>query len=253
MGSVPPQSNGPVATEAGQAGPKSAQTQANGVAYPKWIGQKFDANGQALPFSGNTILSFIDKASPFFSALSEAHQELSRWPYASSFALLPLSSYHVTIMQGVCEPIRTISNWPRDLPLTAELAECTSHFRAKLSSSGLALEKPVRMRILGWRPLGNNIGLRLVPATETDAARLSRFRDALADELKLRLPGHEQYELHCTLAYSLRLFNDAQNEVMLKLLGPILAKFPEFVEIGAPELCVFEDMFKYDPLYTLGS
>ncbi|KAJ2974557.1 hypothetical protein NQ176_g5988 [Zarea fungicola] len=253
MVSVSPQFDGLLATEAGQAGPKPTHTHGNGVAYPKWIGQKFDANGHVLPFSGNTILSYIDKASPFFSALSEAHQELSRWPYASSFAMLPPSSYHVTIMQGVCEPIRTVSNWPRDLPLTAELAECTSHFLAKLSSSGLTLGKPVRMRIHGWRPLENNIGLRLVPATETDAERLSRFRDALADELKLRLPGHEEYELHCTLAYSLRLFDDAQNEAMLKFLGPLLARFPEFVEIGAPDLCVFENMFKYDPLYTLGS
>lgn len=220
--------------------------------YPKWIGRKFDPNGMVLVFAGNTVLGRIQPRSREYQVLSEIHQELSRSEFGVQFALLPPSSYHVTLMEGVCDTVRNPGCWPRDLSTQACLADCNQSFDTKLRSAPQSLIAPFRMRIDGWRHLENGISLRAIPADVNEEHRLRSLREYLAETLQLRHPNHDNYEFHISLTYSLRYFTGEEEGRITALLQKVGSKLPEFIELGPPELCTFNDMFAYRHLCFVG-
>lgn len=160
--------------------------------------------------------------------------------------MLPPSSYHVTLMEGICDANRTAASWPRDLSLQASLDECNDLFWEKLNSAcQAAAGLSFQMIIEGWRPLENGISLRVVPATPTDTMRLRLFRDYLSESLQLRHPKHDSYDFHISLTYSLRYLSQDEEMRILEFLQKLGEKLPRFIELKSPELCAFDDMFAF--------
>ncbi|RFU25269.1 hypothetical protein B7463_g11069, partial [Scytalidium lignicola] len=228
------------------------QPNLNIAKYPKWIGRKFEPDGTVIGFAGNTVLSRIRPASSLHAVLSDIHHKLLQSEFASLFAVLPPSSYHVTLMEGICNSNRSTASWPRDLSIQASLAECNELFRKKLNLAShvtrATCATSFQMIIEGWRPLENGISLRVVPATPTDASRLRLFREYLSDSLQLRHPKHESYDFHISLTYSLQYFSQDEEKRILALLQKLGENLPRFIELGLPELCTFDDMFAFHHL-----
>jgi hypothetical protein len=111
---------------------------------PRWIGQKFNPEGQLLPFPGNTIICHLQPKSPLYSALLRLYNSLKIQQFSSLYVLLPPVSWHMTIFEGVSNQIRQLGFWPADLPLEAPLSKCTTLFEEKLRNSLSTMNSPLK-------------------------------------------------------------------------------------------------------------
>jgi hypothetical protein len=223
------------------------------VDYPQWIGHKFELDGTVQAFAGNTILSHIPKESDIFQALSRIHEDIKGSGFADLFALLPPPSYHMTILEGVCDTIRDPDHWPRDLALDAPLSECTALFDMKLASFILESKATFEVTIKGWTAVEDGIGLHVVPINDTEEARLLDLRDKLSDCLQIRFPNHVGYGLHVSMGYTLRFLSKEQELGIMAFLNSCLEKLPKTFELGPVEFCTFADMFAFHHVRFLGT
>lgn len=213
--------------------------------YPKWINQKFKPDGTVLPFPGNTILCHLSPNSELYTRLLSLYKDLQAQSFAPLYVLLPPTSWHMTLSEGVCDQIREVSSWPAGVSLDVSLQTCNEFIRERLVSFDLACELPFRMTLSGWEPLEDGIALTVTPATDEETSKLRDLRDRLAEHLGLRHPGHDEYSFHISLAYTLRYLSRDQIDTTLGFLEKWRGRLPASFELEEPEFCVFEDMFAF--------
>lgn len=159
----------------------------------------------------------------------------------------------MTIFEGVCDQVRDAEHWPRDLAQNAPLDEVTEDFSRRLSDFSLEDDgPPYLMMINGLDPLEVGIGIHLEARTQDEERRLRRLRDLLAERLKLKMPNHDNYGLHISIAYLLRRLTEEQERELKGLVTRVLAWGPKEFELGAPEFCTFADMCKFDRKFYVG-
>lgn len=222
--------------------------------YPRWIGHKFEPDGSVIPFPGNTIICHIPPTSELFRTLMSLYDALKSQDFASLYVMLPPASWHMTVFEGVSDQIRKLGSWPGDLPLDAPLDSCTALVRKKLADFDLGIsgsEPPFRMSIDGWEPLEDGIALKVVPATEAEEKRLRQLRGRLSEVLQMNHPGHGTYSFHVSISYMLRHLDEQQHQKIWGFLEGFRSQLPEVFELGAPEFCVFNDMFAFDRQFSL--
>ncbi|KAK1827181.1 DUF1868-domain-containing protein [Podospora conica] len=222
--------------------------------YPLGVPSKFDANGNVQPFPGNTIIAHLPHNSELFGSLLQLHGRLAASPLAPLIALLPPESWHMTLFVGVCDTVRDVpGHWPQDIPTDAPLEQCTQHLARKLSEFELGEDAPpYRLTVDGFSSFDVGILVRLRPRTPEEGTRLRRLRDRLSDTTGLRMPNHDCYELHLSMAYFLRHLDGGQRAILGRLLEDHMSGMPREFELGGPEFCTFEDMFSFGRLFYLG-
>lgn len=224
---------------------------AEALSYPSGVGKKFHINGSVRAFPGNTIICHLDQASELSGALLALYETLRAHRLSHLYSLLPPSSWHMTVFEGVVDAVRTSGHWPSDLAADAPLRECDESFEQKLAEFDLQLDPPFNLRISGWQPLVDGIGLRLEPSTPSEENNLRGLRDRLSDALKIRHPEHDSYVFHLSIAYLIRHPSPAQRNGLQDLLDAALERMPAAFRLGAPEFCRFDDMFEFRRLFYL--
>ncbi|OCK92894.1 DUF1868-domain-containing protein [Cenococcum geophilum 1.58] len=219
--------------------------------YPRGVPSKFGVDGSVQHFPGNTIISHLSPSSDLYASMLVLHEKLLQSNLSSVIALLPPSSWHMTVFEGVCDEVRQPGFWPSDLAIDAPLEDCDALFAKKLSSFDLKCNPPYQMSITGFDPPGIVIGVHLEPSTTAEAARLRDLRDRLADLLQIRHPHHDSYGLHLSVAYLLRYLTEEQKSELFTLLMDHLQEMPVEFELGAPEFCKFENMFVFNKQFYL--
>ena len=233
----------PAATDAGPRRPPS-------------VGRKFNADGSPFRFPGNTIISHIPLATPLSDALTSVRDTLAAGSYAHCLALLPPSSYHMTVFEGVTDSSRRAGIWPAGLPFDAPLEASHRYLERQLEGFELDCALPLRMRLDEFslrRDPGATI--RLLPLDEQENRKLRRLRDRLSAQLRLRAPDHEQYGFHISLAYLVDWMTPEQQREYIAVQSEcfsMLQKRVPLIELGAPEFCVFYDMFAFDTQFRVG-
>lgn len=232
-------------------------TASNESEYPSGVPSKFSASGQVQPFPGNTILAHIPPASPLLPVLCQLYASISQQADINTkVVMLPPSSWHMTIIEGVTDAHREETQWPpgeSTLPVqehTTAVAAKLCKLNQSLVEEGLAA--PYRMRAVSFQPLTTGIALRLEAASSEEDGRIRRLRDRLADEgLGFRMPGHNTYQFHVSVAYLVWHLDDSEKEALEARLEEQLAGFQQSLEfeLGSAEFCVFDDMFAFRP-YT---
>jgi hypothetical protein len=224
--------------------------------YPRGVPSKFTPDGAVQPFPGNTIVCHLSPSAPLFAAMQRLYAALAASPLAPLYTLLPPASWHMTVFEGVCDQVRDPAHWPAPEVAApdASLAEVTAAFAARLQGfePGEAGRPPYRMRVVGYDPLKVGIGLTVVGETDEELARLRGLRDRLAERLGMRFPQHAVYGLHLSMAYLLRHLNEEQERGLKALLDSFLGDVGVPFELGTPEFCTFEDMFRFDRVMYLG-
>lgn len=220
--------------------------------FPPWINLKFDPNGRVLQFRGNTIICRLSPESTIYQALLGLYDDLQKTGFASLYTLLPPSSWHVTIFEGVCDRIREPELWPRCLTLEEPLENCNSLIVQRLQAFDLRVSPPYRLAIRGLQPLTDGVALSVVPASSDEERRLRELRDHLSTSLEIRAPNHDHYSFHISISYMLRILNDEQHKQIMTFLQCYLPKLPQHFELGAPEFCTFNDMFTFHRQFFLG-
>ncbi|MCK5800093.1 MAG: DUF1868 domain-containing protein, partial [Deltaproteobacteria bacterium] len=87
------------------------------------VGPKFDAEGQARRFPGNTVISFLRERSPVEAELSWVLDMLAPLGFSAAFIPLPADSFHMTVFDLLCDQVRSKEHWSKRLPLDMPLGE----------------------------------------------------------------------------------------------------------------------------------
>ncbi|KAL0944882.1 uncharacterized protein CTRU02_202769 [Colletotrichum truncatum] len=181
-------------------------------------------------------------------------EKLAKSKLSSLITLLPAPSFHMTLFEGVCDQVRMPGYWPSDLPLDSPLEQCHSHFEQALAGFDVGIEgaPPYKMTVQGFDPLQVGISVCLDGRTSSETQRLRVVRNKLADALKIRHPIHDQYGFHLSVAYLLRHLDGDQEQELNAFLASHFEEMPKEFELGAPEFCVFDDMFAFKRRFYLG-
>ncbi|ETN44114.1 uncharacterized protein HMPREF1541_10664 [Cyphellophora europaea CBS 101466] len=219
--------------------------------YPRWIGQKFTPNGAVLPYPGNTIVCHLPENSPLRPRLLDLYHDIQQQEFSSLFTLLPPSSWHMTVYEGVTDQIRTRSCWPGELPLDSTLRQCHAHTASRLADFDAGLGTPFVMKIVSFEELDDGIALKLAASTPETDTNLRGLRDRLSHTLKMRHPGHETYSFHLSIAYTLRHLMEKERARIWAYLQAWQAKSQMYFDLGSPEYCVYDDMFGFRRMFLL--
>ena len=224
-------------------GPRSL---AGSVRYTPSVGEKFNEDGSAKRFPGNTVVCMVPPDSDTYKALAVARDILRRGlGEAGRYAWLPESSYHMTVFDCVCDQERRVEKWTSNLPLDAPLDKVDAVLKEKWG----ALAKPAPFRMKFERvAVGQFITARLAPETKDEEARLRSFRDRLSREFGIRHPTHERYFFHITFAYGIVELENEDGAAVAKAKADadahLKASFGVF-PAASPILAFFNDMLSF--------
>lgn len=215
--------------------------------YPPGVPEKFDTDGNAQRFAGNAIISYLPNSSDVHGRLLSFYDQLRQSKNSHLYALLPPSSWHMTILGGALDS-RQPGYWPTNLAMDASLDDCNSLFVDELSTFDLQTILPLRLLVTGLTPTG--LGLHVEPQAADDTS-LRTLRDRLASVLQIRYPDHDVFAFHISIAYFLRYLTGEQEDEIRREFTDSFKDLPMYLELDAPVLCVFENMLAYTPLLTL--
>ncbi|KAK0387058.1 hypothetical protein NLU13_5371 [Sarocladium strictum] len=225
--------------------------------YPIGVPFKFDPDGVAQRYAGNTTICHLAPDAPLRAGMRKVYDAVRTHPtLASKIRLVPQASWHMTVFDGVREFECESGMWPVGLA-KRPLPESTADFSRRLRAFGLQLESeglapPYRMKVLGFDPAMVGIGLHVQGATPEEEKRMRRLRDRLGDVLGFRAPNHDVYPFHITVAYLLRYVEGDDRVELNRMLGSLLPEIQMEFELGPVEFCTFETMLEYPRLFYLG-
>ncbi|KAF8208717.1 RNA ligase/cyclic nucleotide phosphodiesterase [Mycena galopus ATCC 62051] len=220
--------------------------------YPTGIPNKFDPEGNVQRFKGNTIIAHLSPTSELYTSFLALHEKLKNSHLNHLYVLLPPSSWHATIFEGVCDKIRKPGRWPADLS-NATIEKCNSLYERRLSSFEIESESRYHFTVTKFKPLNKSgIGMHLEPSAE-DEPRLRQLRDRLSKLLGIRAKDHKTYAFHLSVAYLLRYLTEEQEQQLSELLTDHFEGMPKELELGPPEFCTFEDIFTFKQVFYLGN
>lgn len=247
---------GATALAVAPSSPLAAQTSA----YPPDVGRKFSAAGKVLPFAGNTIICHLPQQGEHaacFDAMLDIYRDAPSHDFCRKIALLPPSSYHMTVFGGANDHPRQRESWPADLPLDLAMADCSRIMAERLRHGPASWGEPIRMRIDPEQQPDNGHALifLLRPADDAQQDRLQRLRRQLSDALGIRPPNLESYRFHMSLGYPIGWFTPEEMADLqrnwARWVRDIAARSP-VITLGAPEYCTFEDMYAFHRQFYLG-
>ncbi|MBB5056009.1 hypothetical protein HDF16_000678 [Granulicella aggregans] len=212
---------------------------------------KFYPDGRRRGFAGNTVICHLPQQSHTRDAITALGDALRKSPFIHKLGMLPSESYHMTVFPGTNDQGRTAENWPSDIPRDAPIAECNRIIGERMKSFDTECQLPIRVRVNGPHTFGYGRActLRLSPADEVENHKLRTLRDRLSEVYRFRLKDHANYAFHMTLAYQVAPFTQKeqrQYQAVLEHHIPAIIATAPVLELGVPEFCTFEDMFRFE-------
>ncbi|NOU94400.1 DUF1868 domain-containing protein [Paenibacillus sp. LMG 31456] len=226
--------------------PFTAAVSSHQRTYTKVVGRKFHEDGSVRYFPGNTIICPVDPSSAVYAQLLRLADGFQKLSCSRSFTLLPPSSYHMTVIQGVCDEDRKTELWTRFLPLDAPLEETDRLFREKWET--VRIPDGFNMKFHYLHAEGVALTVNLQPLTEDDAHELKMFRDDVSVKLGLRFPNHDDYHFHISIGYRIMDLTGEEEEELLRFKEQTERELGEHFGVYAsvpPKLVFFKDMFKF--------
>lgn len=216
------------------------------IKYGTTVGSKFNPDGSVRQFPGNTVICFIDPQSAVYAHCHYIQEQLRSFLFAHKFALIPIQSVHFTAIQLLVDQRREPKWWSSSLPLDATLKEADAFFIKTFETVPTCDGFDMAFRLLRSGP--NSISVGIWPSTDDELKRLRQYRDAVAEATGVRLPHHETFPFHITLAYHIIQQAPEEAEQFAALLdrvnNEIRPKFANF-KTGRPQLAFFDDMFDF--------
>lgn len=213
--------------------------------YSGNVGKKFNEDGSAREFPGNTIICHVPHESPTFRFLLQIREELQQQPWAKKYAFLPPSSYHMTVFEGVCHQVRKRHVWPKSLPLDASLEDVDRFFIKQWDK----IEEPTSIEVkYGHMGIGGTIGIRVQPTSPKMNQKIRVFRNLLAETMEIRTPAHDWYGFHISFAYLIEKLTLMDQIKVAKYIFRVRKRHQRdfgILQFTSPELCFFADMTNF--------
>lgn len=211
------------------------------------VGQKFHPDGRVRTFPGNTIISFVPPDSPIFAHTSWVQAQIQALPFAHKFGFLPPSSFHMTVMELLCDQVRVPERWSAQLPLDTPLPQLDNFFTERVPP----IPPPAALQMRFVEVTQYTATLNLTPADEETAVSLQTYRNQIAAATGVRFPDHDSYQYHISTAYRLINLTTAEETQLAATLQPIndtlRTRFGLFAP-PPPQLTFFDDMFAFYPV-----
>lgn len=204
---------------------------------------KFDAEGKALPYYGNTIISFLNTEEyPVFRAARDIQSEMMRTDFARNVAFVPADSFHMTVLNLCREIDRDEPDWPTGISRAARFPEIDR----TLSEIVARVPWPEDVRVEVARCNVNNVELRC--ADEESREKIQAYRARVADETGVHHPWHDTFRFHITLNYVLRPLDEGQkaeaDAFCEAATSRLLRDVPPFL-VPTAQFVIFNDMMSY--------
>lgn len=213
--------------------------------YGEQIGKKFEPDGSPRWYPGNTVIADVTAGSSGYVAMTRVREMALASGIGDTLILLPEDSYHMTVLRGLNDQVRTDAFWPASLPKDAPMSAVDDYVSRAVAR--VPMPGPARMRFAGVRVDAADFRVLLAPADEAQAQELQRFRDLGAASIGLFLPGHAEYGYHITLAYIRTIAQGDQArrlEALLSDMEGFLLSQPPF-ETSAPYMAYYNDMLAF--------
>ncbi len=213
--------------------------------YGAQIGKKFEADGTARRYPGNTVIADVRPGCGAYAVLQRLRERTLEEGFGGSLILLPQDSYHMTVLRGLNDQVRTSAFWPNALPKNAPMREADDYVASAVAS--VKMPGPIRMQFAGVRVDAEDFRVQLEPADKAQKQILQDFRDEAAARIGLYLPGHESYTYHITLAYTRLILEGEQMrhmEALTAWMRTYIAQQPVF-ETTAPYMAYYDDMLSF--------
>jgi hypothetical protein len=210
--------------------------------FTREVGRKFNADGSARRFAGNTIICFVDPHSPLGALASDFQDAVRATALGEKFALLLPSSFHMTVMELLCDEARVAERWSTSLPLDAPLEATDSFFQQIVPS--IAVPERIVMRCTDLYTHGY-LTLTLEAIDDVVAVGLRTYRERVAAATGVRFPDHDSYRFHMTLAYLIVELTPEEEQELAALRAewlPRLCDVGAQIALPAPQLTFFADM-----------
>lgn len=216
--------------------------------YAPSVGQKFYENGRVRQFPGNTIICFADPQGQAYQDAEWVQSQLLQEPYGHKYAMLPPSSFHMTVFELLCDEVRVAEKWSSGLALDASLEETDDYFIETVAQ----VPSPDNFRMeFSHLNLGTSgLSLYLKPVDDDVEKALCDYRDTLAEATQIRFPDHDSYGFHLSLAYRIiELTEDEkqQEQQFAERMNQQLSETFGVFDTGKPTLTFFDDMFTFLP------
>lgn len=174
-------------------------------------GKKFNADGSARFFPGNTMVCTLDHDSEVYRRIRAERDHLKTLAVAPCLTFMPDDSLHMTAIEGVVDRRRTPDRWTSLLPLDTPLVKVDDFFEKAFATVPPMGE--VRMTFDHLR-CTSAVVVALRPATAGDEKTIRSWREKVSKATGLRFPGFETYEFHITLAYGIRMPQGKEMEAL---------------------------------------
>lgn len=215
------------------------------MTYGTNIGDKFFEDGTVRRYPGNTCVADLLPESRAFAVMTKLRDMLLSSPLKDFYIPLPADSYHMTVLSGLNDQKRMPTNWPACLSAETPMEEVDDYVAKAFEAAGIPDKAKMRFQEAYFGK--SCIMIRLEPASEEEKEKLLSFRERGAEAVGVRLPNHENYRFHISLAYT-RIIPEGKDreilEALKKEMDEMLQKEAEF-ETDKPYMAFFDDMFAF--------
>ena len=217
--------------------------------YGKEVGRKFYEDGSARRYPGNTVVADVTPEYTGYGVMTNLLQMVEEAGFDKThLIMLPKDSYHMTVIRGLNDQVRKDGFWPENLSRDIPMEEVDDYISAAVGR--VKMLGKIRMKFDKVTISTECVKAVLLPADDEQATVLKNFRDNVADEIGLRLPKHDEYVYHITLAY-VRVVPEGDDDVRMKEL---ICKMNEYVsvqpafDITPPYMAYYNDMLAFSPV-----
>lgn len=216
--------------------------------------EKFTPEGEAKRHRGSTFVAHVVPGSPSYHVEKRIQDDVRARGLACHFALLPPSSYHMTVFPGPKE--RSFAGqaemWPTWLADVEDLPTAVQLMRQRLVDAEIPRLPDLRMAPTHVYDLGKSLTVGLTPADNAMAEALRDFRTALRDTLEINDPDFDTYEFHSSLGYRLSA-PEVTEEVNRELAEQYTAwvREIEIFDLERPAFNIFNDMLAFPEVLSL--
>ena len=204
---------------------------------------KFDNDGNPLHWPGCTIIYPIQENSLVSSLLAEVQENFKEIAPNRKYTFLPQSSFHMTLFDCCNVSTFKTSYWPDSIQDTQNYLEIANILSDRLKNYQFPNSLAVRLN-----KFFGGFSTLLTPYSSKDEEILRNCRDDLSNLLGIKFENHLRYTFHITLAYILEPLTLEEVSRLIDLEKKMDKKFKNeipLINLPQPEICVFNDMYKF--------
>ena len=212
--------------------------------YPlKDKNKKFDSKGNALSFSGCSIICKIPKDSKLSKKITNIQSLLKKINPKKKYTYLPPSSFHMTVFDCCNVSTKNTKFWPHGINKNKNYKIISKELNKRIKNFNFPQKFNLKPKMLF-----GGYSIILEPSSLKDKKIIKNFRNNLSKLLKIKFENHRRYVFHITLAYILEKldFDEIRNICKFdkKLFNKLKKEYPKFT-LNNPEMTIFNNMYKF--------